>query len=210
MQELFQVALHPFNLIYTVLMALVILYWLSVILGAVDMSAIDLDVDMDVDMDVDADTDIAVGGWLASALHFFHFDRLPFMLVMSIVISTAWSMTILTNHYWSHYSLPYALALAAPILLVAFVLAKLLSYPLIPLFTRINTAAVAVEYVGMQCRIKLPPNTNRFGQGSVYHDGDQLLVNIKSEHPLSTGQQTVIIGKTEDKRYWLVEPLEDP
>ena len=126
MQELFQVAVHPLNLVYTVLVALVVLYWLSVILGAIDISAFDfdLDTDLDVDVDADVDTDISVDGWLATALHFFHFDRLPFMLVMSLVILSAWSMTVLTNHYWGNYSVAFGLALAAPILLVAFLLGR--------------------------------------------------------------------------------------
>ncbi|WP_367388618.1 hypothetical protein [Lewinella sp. LCG006] len=208
MQELFQVAVHPLNLFYTVLMLLVVLYWLSVILGAIDMSAFDFDLDTDLDVDADADTDFSAGGWLATALHFFHFDRVPFMLVMSLVILSAWTMTVLTNHYWGNYSTAFGLALIAPILLIAFFVAKMLSYPLIPLFARMNTAAAPVEYVGMQCRVKLPPYGNNFGQGGVYHDGDELLVNIKSNHPLKAGEETVIIGRTEDQRYWLVEPLD--
>ncbi|WP_020538635.1 OB-fold-containig protein [Lewinella cohaerens] len=210
MQELFQVAVHPLNLVYTVLMALVVLYWLSVILGAIDISAFDFDfdADLDVDVDVDVDADFSLDGLFASALHFFHFDRVPFMLIMSLVVLSAWSMTVLTNHYWGNYSAAYGLALAAPILLIAFLLAKILSYPLIPLFARMNTAAAPVEYVGMQCRVKLPPYGKNFGQGGVYHDGDELLVNIKSTHSLKAGEETVIIGRTEDKRYWLVEPLD--
>jgi uncharacterized membrane protein (DUF485 family) len=187
-------------------MILVVLYWLSVVFGAIDMSAFDFDLDVDVDTDVD--TDISVGGWFASAFHFFHFDRVPFMLIMSLVILSAWTMTVLTNHYWGNYSVAYGLALAAPVLLIAFFLAKILSYPLIPVFARMNTAAVPVEYIGMQCRVKLPPYGKNFGQGGVYHDGDELLVNIKSNHPLKAGEETVIIGRTEDQRYWLVEPLD--
>lgn len=209
MQELFQVALHPLNLFYTVLVALVILYWLSVILGAVDISAFDFDIDADVDVDADVDTDISVGGWLANALHFFHFDRLPFMLVMSLVIVSAWTMSVLSNHYWGNYSITFGLAMIAPVLLASFIIAKILSYPLIPIFAKINTSVAPVEYIGLTCRVKLPPATNRFGQGGVYHDGGELLVNIKSEHQLRAGQETIIIGRTEDQRYWLVQPLDD-
>lgn len=196
--------MHPLNLVYTVLMILVVLYWLSVVFGAIDISAFDVDLDVDADVD----TDISVGGWFASAFHFFHLDRVPFMLIMSLVILSAWTMTVLTNHYWGNYSAAYGLAMAAPILLIAFLVAKILSYPLIPVFDRMNTAAVPVEYVGMQCRVKLPPYGKNFGQGGVYHDGDELLVNIKSNHPLKAGEQTIIIGRTEDQRYWLVEPLD--
>ena len=209
MEALLQLALHPLNVVYSILLALVVLYWLSVILGAVDMSALDFDLDADLDMDadLDADTDLSVGGWFAAVFHFFHFDRLPFMLVMSIVILSAWTLSVISNHYWGNYSLGFALAMTAPIILAAFLAAKIFTYPLIPLFTAMNQAAAPVEYVGMECKVKLPPSDSKFGQAGAYHDGDELLINIKSRHELRAGQEVVIIGRTEDQRYWLVEPL---
>ncbi len=210
MQELLQLALHPLNIVYSVLLAFVVLYWLSVIIGAVDMSALDfdLDIDADLDVDVDADADISVGGWFAAVFHFFNFDRLPFMLIMSVVVLSAWTMSVLSNHYWGNYSLPFALAMTAPIILVAFILAKFLTYPLIPLFAAMNQPAEPVNFFGMNCKVKLPPTGEKFGQAGAYHEGDELLVNIKSAYALRAGQQVVIVGQTDDQRYWLVEPLE--
>lgn len=207
MQELFNVALHPLNIVYTLLLALVILYWLSVIVGALDLGSIDVDADFDAGFD----GDFSFGGWLAGALHFFHFDRLPFMLIMSLVITSAWSMALLSNHYWGKYDTTFALFLTGPIVLIAFIVAKLLSYPLIPLFKATNTAAVAVEYIGQICRVKLPPSGDQFGQAGVEYDGDELLVNIKSaaaDRTWRSGQTAVIIGRSEDHRYWLIEPVE--
>ncbi|MEL6970499.1 MAG: hypothetical protein AAFO02_10025 [Bacteroidota bacterium] len=210
MHELLQLALHPFNLVYSILLALIVLYWISVILGAVDMSALDFDFDADVDLDVDvdADTDISVGGWFTAVFHFFHFDRVPFMLIMSIVVLSAWTLSIISNQYWGNYSLGFALAMTAPIILSSFMAAKILTYPLIPLFSAMNQAVAPVEYIGLNCKVKLPPADQKFGQAGVYHQGDELLVNIKSQHELRAGQEAVIVGRTEDKRYWLVEPLE--
>lgn len=208
MQELFNLAIHPLNIIYSFLLALVMLYWLSVIFGALDMGSLDLEVDPSVDLD----TDLDIGGsWLAGAMHFLHFDRLPFMLIMSFVIVSAWSMSVLSNHYWGNYSGAFALAMTGPIILASFVVAKLFSYPFIPLFAAVNQAAEPVAYIGRECRIKLPPVENKFGTASVQHRGDQLLINIKSLNPnqhLKPGQSALIISQTDDHRYWLVEPLE--
>lgn len=207
MQELFNLAIHPVNMTYSFLLALVILYWLSIIFGALDIGAFDVDVDVDTDLDAD----LNIGGWLASAMHFLHLDRLPFMLIMSFVIVSAWSMSILSNHYWGNYSGTFALAMTGPILFTSFIVAKVFSYPFIPLFAAVNQAVEPVEYIGQECRIKLPPVDDKFGTASVDHSGDQLLINIKTLNPnqhLKAGQSALVISQTDDHRYWLVEPLE--
>ncbi|MEM1214962.1 MAG: hypothetical protein AAGJ82_04720 [Bacteroidota bacterium] len=206
MQDLLHAALHALNLPYTFLLGVVFVYWLSVLFGAIDLGSFDVD----VDMDLDAEADVSIGGWFAGALQFFHLDRLPFMLIMSLVILAGWGMTVLSNHYWGDYRLGFALAMAAPILLTAFMVAKVLSYPLLPVFAATNQEAKPVEYIGKVARIKLRPTDTHFGQAGVDNDGDQLLINIKSTVPtgvLSVGQDVLIIGQTQDKRYWLVRPL---
>ena len=55
MQELLHYAVEPVNIVFTGLLILVIMYWLSVMIGALDLSSFDLDFDTDVDIDVDVD-----------------------------------------------------------------------------------------------------------------------------------------------------------
>lgn len=65
-----------------VLLLVVMLYWVSVFMGLLDMGFfdVDLDVDMDVDVDVDVDIDVdvdvnveVIGGGLVGILYFFNF-----------------------------------------------------------------------------------------------------------------------------------------
>jgi hypothetical protein len=63
--ELIHVAFLPVNAVFTVLLLLVILYWIMVILGGLDVNLFDVDLgdadiggDVDVDMDVGADADM--------------------------------------------------------------------------------------------------------------------------------------------------------
>lgn len=217
MNELIQVAFSPLNLFYTVLLLLVILYWLSVILGAIDLSTVDLDLDMDadVDMDVDADLDADAGastGWLAGALHFFNFGKMPFMVIFTVVVMSGWLLTILSNYYWGNGSPGFAIALFIPILFVSLLIAKVVTTPLVPVFERLDTTVEAVDYIGMACQLKLPASASKFGQAEVLIDDVSNLIMVKTdsdEKPLGTGEKALIVGKTEDEKYYLVKKLEE-
>ncbi len=60
MKELFEFAFSSINIIPTILLIFVALYWLVVLFGMLDMGTIDLDADTDVDVDVHVDADIDV------------------------------------------------------------------------------------------------------------------------------------------------------
>ena len=58
MGEVLQEALMPANLVFTVMLGIVIIYWIMVILGALDVDFLDIDFDSDVDVDADVDADV--------------------------------------------------------------------------------------------------------------------------------------------------------
>ncbi|HMQ49539.1 MAG TPA: DUF1449 family protein [Saprospiraceae bacterium] len=210
MTELLQAALEPVNLFYTTLLAMVLLYWLSVMLGALDISALDFDLDT-ADADVDADLH-GGGSWLAGVLHFFNFGRLPFMVVMSVVVLAAWCLAILGNYYIGQHTWGFALATFLPIIFASLVLAKLITAPLVPLFAHLDGTVQEVDYIGQVCQIRLPANAEKFGQAEVQIDGDWLLIHVKTETQemaLRSGEQALVVGKTPDGRYYLVRRLED-
>ena len=63
MGELFELSVSGANLPFTIMLGLVILYWVGVILGALDIELFDFDLDLDGDADIDVDADAgAVGG----------------------------------------------------------------------------------------------------------------------------------------------------
>ncbi|MEL6844757.1 MAG: hypothetical protein AAFP02_16220, partial [Bacteroidota bacterium] len=82
MHDLFREAISGPNLLYTILLGFVLLYFLSVLLGALDLEFfeieldadvdIDVDVDMDMDVDAEADADIGGGGMFVSVLSFLN------------------------------------------------------------------------------------------------------------------------------------------
>lgn len=214
MQNLLNAAMAGVNLPFTLLLGLVILYWLSVILGAVDLSAFDFDVDAEVDLDVDTDIDTEVdaggiSGWFAGALHFFNFGRVPFMLVITATVLTSWVLAILGNHYIGQYSLGYALATAVPTLFIGLFAAKLVTMPFVPLFEQISKEAQPMDYIGQACELILPASFTQMGQARVRNVDDELIIYVKTTDPelqLPSGTKGIVSRVAADGSHYLVRP----
>ena len=211
MTELFQAALSAENIIYTVLLAVVLLYWLSVIAGGLDMNAfdVDLDIDADLDLDLDADVDGAGGtsGWLAGALHFFNFGKLPTMVILSFVILFAWMINILMNHYLGGGSLVFALMLMLPNLFISLLLTKVITTPLIPIFKQLNTPEEEVDFVGMTCKLTVTANKTKKGQAEVIHENRSLLIYVKVDDDvdeINKGEDAIILRPSNDASYFFI------
>ena len=219
MQELLQAALSSHNIVYTLFLTVVLLYWLGIILGALDISAFDIDVDMDANVDVDVDVDADVDahasaeghevGWFAGALHFFNFGKLPFMLIMSFVIFFCWVISVLGHHYVGHGSLFFSLALIFPNLFASLVLTKIITTPLVPIFRNLDAGEEAVDYIGESCTLTLPATPNKMGQAQVTINNSNLLINVKvserKPEALYKGDKALIIGEDKGKRFFIIE-----
>lgn len=210
MQALLQEALLPVNIVFTILLITVILYWLTVILGLIDISAFDLDIDTP---DVDADTDVhshGGGGWFSNSLQFFNFGRIPFMVVFSFLALSMWTFSILINYYLGHGSWSTALILFLPNLAVSLLITKLVTTPLIPLFRHLDGSEEPVDYVGLECTLVLPASAVAMGQAEVMINNTPLLINVKpaAEQSLEKGIKALIINEAPDGKYYLIKKFE--
>ena len=212
MTELFQAALAAENIIYTLLLVLVLLYWLSVIAGGLDMNAFDVDLDIDADLEADMDADVdgagGTSGWLVGALHFFNFGKLPIMVILSFAILFAWMINVLMNHYLGGGSLTFALMLMIPNLFISLILTKIITTPLIPVFKQLNTPEEEVDFVGMICKLTVSANQTKKGQAEVIHKNRSLLIYVKVDEDevdkINKGEQAVILRPSEDASYYLI------
>lgn len=214
MTELFQAALSAPNIIYTLLLVIMLLYWLSVIAGGLDMNAfdIDLDVDADVDLDLDVDANVDGGGgtsgWLAGALHFFNFGKLPSMVIFSFVILFLWTINMIMNHYLGGGSLVFALMLMMPILFISLLFTKVITTPLVPIFQQLNTPEEDVDFVGMNCKLTVTANKTKKGQAEVIHKNRSLLIYVKVDEDdvdkINKGEEAVILRPSKDASYFYI------
>ena len=213
MNELIQIAFSSVNVVYTLLLILVVLYWLMVIIGAMDFGSFDVDIDIDADVDVEADVSASGGGALTGALQWFNFGKLPFMVIMSFVILSSWVGSVLANYYFGSGSAFFAMALVLPNLLVGLLLAKVITGPLIPVFEKMESGIDPVDYVGMLCKMVLPATSSKMGQAEVVIDDNRLLVNVKLENEstdsLEKGVEAIILHKQKNKPYYIIKKYDE-
>ncbi len=211
MLELLQAAVHPVNIVYTILLGIALVYWTSVIFGIFDIASFDIDIDVDVDIDIDVDVDADAqvsGGFIANLLQFFNFGKMPFMVVMSFLNLFQWVIALPANHYLGHYATMFALGAILPILAVSLLLTKVITTPLIPLFAQLDTHEEPVEYVGQTGIVTLSPSRKQAGQAKVIHNSNTLIITIRvpkhAELP-KRGDEILVIAQAADKTSYLVE-----
>ena len=227
MQEILQAAITPVNIVFTTLLVFVMMYWVTVLIGVLDIGSFDIDFDTDVDFDVDVDMDVDVDvdahheigsghgiGGVAGALHFFNFGRLPFMVIMSFLVLFMWLIAVSTNTYWGGGAIPFALAMFFPNLLVSLFVTKIVTKPLIPVFEHFDGSVDPVDYIGLVCTLLLPASSTQMGQAEVMLENNSpLLINVKVEEgisdPILKGEKAVVIKESPDRKYYLIKKVDD-
>lgn len=226
MQELIHMAFSGVNLIYTIFLLLALVYWLSVILGALSMDALDFDVDVDADVDLDVDLDLdvdadvdadieaeAVGstGWFVSALHFFNFGRIPFMIIWTVTSLSMWLISVyLQQHFGPSWGM--AIALLIPNLFVGLIVTKIVTTPLIPVFERMDKGEQPVDYLGMECKLLFDLEPGEKGQGEVILENHTtLLITVMladDQKALSKNQKVFVVTEDKSKELFYVKAPE--
>ena len=86
MWEVLDASMAVVNLPYTVFLGLILLYWLAVIVGGLDLDLFNVEIDADVDVDTNMDTAVSgLGGVGLAVLQFFHVGTVPLMLLLSFL-----------------------------------------------------------------------------------------------------------------------------
>lgn len=227
MLEFFNAAFQPTNIILTVLMILVSLYWLTVVIGVLDIDFLDFDVDADFDVDVDVDIDVDVdvdidvdadidadvdadvdaGGGLsglANMLSWFNLGKVPFMILFSITIFTMWMTAILLNHYTGNTSVLISYLLHIPLFILGLFVTKIVSIPLVPLFKSLNFKGEdKIDLEGKICTVLLSVKGKEKGQAEITVGDKHFNIPISSidGHLIRKGEKAIIVEKEEGKYF---------
>ncbi|MFC6225292.1 hypothetical protein ACFP2F_18740 [Hymenobacter artigasi] len=211
MTELLQAAVSPPNLVPTGLLVFVLLYWLTVLLGLLDMKTVDLSIGDHGHLHFDSDgSHEGMGtGWLNGALAFFNLGRIPLMIFLSFVFLPLWAGSILANYYTGNTSLLLGLAFLLPLFIGSLFVAKFLTLPFVKLFSALekdhDSGAVVV---GKVCTVLLPATADKLGQAAVQTDGAPLMLNVRSlSTPLARGETALVIDFDPQNRCYLIEPF---
>ena len=216
MNELLNFAFSPPVIGYTIFLMVFLLYWLTVIIGIFDFSSLDFDIDIDTDMDVDVDADTDVdasggGSIVLVILGFFNFGRIPFMVVMSIVALSLWTIGILTNFYFGNGSIWFSIFLFMPNLFISLLIAKIFTTPLVPLFDSIaRDEAKPIDYIGLLGELVLETSNVRTGQVEIKYEKRLITLSVKAveeqEGIIKRGTEVVIVYHDKAEELFYVRP----
>ncbi|MCC3763899.1 YqiJ family protein [Glycomyces sp. TRM65418] len=211
MSDFLDIALSFPPVVFSFGLILVVLYWLTVVVGA-------LDVDI-VDVGGDAELDAGGGFWSA-----FGFGAVPFTVVLSLWITLGWIVTVLGASWIRGSDLFIPPAASGTAVLVAgigvgMLGAKLLTGPLAKLFEDAPATAHA-DLVGKVCVVRTGTVTLDSGQAEITdEEGQLLLINVRrSPHEpdgiddalFARHSKVVVFDYDEADRVFLVVPVAMP
>jgi len=169
--------------IYTVLIGVLVIFWLFAIIGALDIDIISFDADLDLDVD----GDIEIPGFVG-LLHTLGFTGVPFTIVLSVLIFLAWIFTYIV----SAYLLPVIpttllkLLVGTATLITSFLIAIPLTSKIVSPLRKLaleNSAKSNKDYLGGMCKVTSLSVDETFGQGKIQTTGTSLVVRIRTAIP---------------------------
>jgi Protein of unknown function (DUF1449) len=208
--ELYQAATSSHQLLLTLLLVLVLVYWLSVILGALD---IDTDIPDDLTAsDGQTDHGINTGGIWITAGRFIGFAQVPIAVWLSFMVLFMWFMSLVLNQFWNPTSSSLqAVILLLPNAIVSISATKIITWPLAKIFKAMSDGDTEAEdvigRVGIICSMEAD---EKYGQLEITANGAPLLINVRVQAgatSLVKGQKAKVISAGPDNIYYLIESL---
>jgi len=228
MTEFFNFAFAPANLFYSLLLCIILIYWMTVFLGALDLDFLDFDIDTDVDMDVDVDVDVDIdadvdvdsevetdvsgggGGLFLSALSFFNIGMVPFMIFVSVLVLSMWAIAIFFNNTIQNTT-NFGLWIA-PIFISGLFVSKIFTAPFKAMHKRMTKTAVSKkQLVGKIAKVTLSISNGKAGQAELNYEDSHFLLTVRSEdesESIPKGSQVILTEYRDDRDYFLVTRFE--
>ncbi|AOR23754.1 OB-fold-containig protein [Clostridium taeniosporum] len=203
MNELIKNALTGVNIIPTVILGLVLLYWITVIIGVIDLDLLEFD------FQVDSHAEVFQG-----ILVFLNLGEIPFMVVLSILSLVFWILSMML------YRLPVEPGgfinglLLIPTLIISLLITKIITKPLKVLFKRDYEEEIAQEggVVGQLVILVSNIKEGRLGQGEIERDGASLLINVKAENEedvFEKHEEAYVYRKDDDKNIYYIIKIKE-
>lgn len=213
--------MHPLpNAVMTVIMGILVLYWLITLISGAGMDSFDVDVpgtdafDVDTDIDIDAtdvDGDISVNkepGFSTQFLEFLNIGKVPFMLIITTLNFFMWIGSLITTSLLD--AAPWGLGsllILIPICIVSLIFTKFATNPMAGFFEKIGyKGEKEIDFFGCAGKMLSNIKGDKVGTAEFVIDKNPIKLNVRSfdGEELKYGDYIIIIEESEDKRIYYV------
>ena len=199
MTELLDYAMRLHIFPFSLLLVLLVLFWLSVILGAADVSLFDLDVDADVDVD-------ANGGFFHTLANFLNLAEVPFMVVLTLFTTFTWfGLMTLEEYVNTNNYLWLGCVFIIPCSLGSLVISRYMSKPFGKFFNILNANDEKhTVAIGSKCKLLIDTDEDH-GHGHIYTDNAPVEILCYTDgEQLKKGDEALILSFNEKRNKYLV------
>lgn len=196
------------NGIASVLMIIIILYWIFALIGGLGMDDLDLGIDLSQDIDIDAsiDQDIQVdtgsGGGFLQALQFLNLGRVPFMIVFTVFILFLWIVTLVTSYFFDISVLGnWSAFILLPAAIASLFVTGWVTKPLAGFFHQIGyNGEKAINFFGCSGKMLSTIEGDKIGVAEFLIGENLIRLNVKSmESDKILYGESVIIARIPDE-----------
>jgi hypothetical protein len=204
--------------IFTVLLGIVLIYWILAFIGAADVEMFDIDVDADIDLDLDIDAgaDIDANGLngLAGLLMNWGLSGIPVTVVISLLVTLSWAISyLIVSLVFPLIPFEWLKVLVGIVLLIiSFALSipitAILIRPLKKFFTS-HDAVKKSSLIGLECVIKTGQVTLDFGQAELEDGEAGMILDVRANdaYGIKKGDVVLLVEYNEDDESYLVEKV---
>ncbi len=226
MTELLNNLMNPLpNAVMTVIMGVLVVYWLFVLLSGAGLEDLDLGFDFDVDIDVpdtdvnipdadsevDTDTDVSTEkepGFFIKFLNFINVGKVPFMLVLSTLKFFMWVGSLITTQFINVASWGTAsLLILIPIFIVGIFLTKFATNPLVKFFKEIGyKGEEEIDFLGRSGKMLSNIKNDKIGSAEFIVDKNPIKLNVRSidGEEINYGDYVIVADESDDKKIYFV------
>ena len=197
-------ALQPYfewpTLPFSVLMCVVLAYWLLMILSGIDLDIFDFDLDVDTDFDADA----SIFDWGMVGLKWFNLGEVPLMIWVTAFTLPAW---LISAYFDRSLTDPTTQELITAVLRttgIGLLIAKAVTQPMRGMMKAKEPNTVR-EMIGRTCVITTVEATDSFGQAKCQQDGAPLMLNVQTTgETVPQGTVVEIVDYASEGRTYIV------
>lgn len=185
---------------FSILLSGVFVYWLIVILGALDVDLFDFDIDLDPGLDGHE----SMLDWGLVGLRWLNLGDVPLMVWMSVFGLASWFSSTMLDKGLTDPSVQDCVISILRSGGIGLVAAKLLTQPLKGKLKLVEPNPVE-SMIGRTCVITSSQATPEFGQARCESDGAPLMLNVRSmDEPIAKGETAEIVDYSQDQHLYYV------